>query len=382
MKLKSVRVTDFRSIRDTGDFQIGDITCLVGKNEAGKTAWAEVFDSKHLATTGVSERSRGFVWFFSFLAWYAAQQRTSTPIILLLDEPGLTLHGTAQGDLLRYIEQDLGEKHQVIYTTHSPFMVDPRHLERVRIVQDRGMEEDNLPPEQDGTKVFDDVLLATPGSLFPLHGALGFEIQQTLFVGPNVLIVEGVSDLLYIQTISGVLERRRRTGLNPKWVIAPVGGIDKVPAFAALFGAQKGLTVATLIDLQRSTTQTIENLYKSKLLAQSHVLTFATFVGQPEADIEDMFGDQFYLELVNGEFAANLTAPLTLSDLGAPGGPRVLARLNCLFGFRPLLNDTRFNHYRPARYFAEHIAALEASIPNITLERFEAAFIKLNAMLT
>jgi predicted ATPase len=40
----------------------------------------------------------------------------------LLDEPGLTLHGKAQADLLRYIEQRLLPDHQVIYSTHSPFM--------------------------------------------------------------------------------------------------------------------------------------------------------------------------------------------------------------------------------------------------------------------
>lgn len=347
----------------------------------GTNIWAEVFDSKHLATTGVSERSRGFVWFFSFLAWYASQQRTAKPVILLLDEPGLTLHGTAQADLLRYIETDLGKSHQVIYTTHSPFMVDPRHLERVRIVQDRGMEEDNVAPDQDGTKVFQDVLLATPGSLFPLHGALGFEIQQTLFVGPNVLIVEGVSDLLYLQTMTGVLERRRRTGLSDKWIIAPVGGIDKVPAFAALFGPQKGLTVATLIDLQMKDVQTVENLYKRKLLQQSHVLTYAAFVGRTEADCEDMFGESPYLELVSREFKQDLSAPIQVQDL-PQGGPRVLPRLERLFETHPLANGTAFNHYRPARYFSENIGALEPSIPDLTLRQFEEVFRRLNAMLT
>lgn len=348
--------------------------------QSGTNVWAEVYDSKHLATTGVSERSRGFVWFFSFLAWYAEQQRSQKSIILLLDEPGLALHGTAQGDLLRYIETELGESHQVIYTTHSPFMVDSKHLERVRIVQDRGMEQDDVPPEDDGTKVFADVLRATSGSLFPLHGALGFEIQQTLFVGPYVLIVEGASDLLYLQTISGVLERKGRTGLSPKWVITPVGGIDKVPAFAALFGAQKSLTVATLIDLQNKDVQTVQNLYKQKLLEKKRVLTYAQFVGTAEADVEDMFGDEFYLGLVSAEFKRDLAAPITPSDL-PHGGPRVLARLESLLETRPLKNGTPFNHYRPGRYFSEKISKLESTLPEVTLERFQTAFETLNGLL-
>lgn len=38
MRLKSVRIAEFKSIRDSGVFEIGDVTSLVGKNEAGKTA--------------------------------------------------------------------------------------------------------------------------------------------------------------------------------------------------------------------------------------------------------------------------------------------------------------------------------------------------------
>jgi hypothetical protein len=61
-------------------------------------------------------------------------------------------------------------------------------------------------------------------AFFPLQGALGYEIYQTLFVGPYNLVVEGASDLLMLQTISGVLEKQGKVGLSPKWTITPVGG--------------------------------------------------------------------------------------------------------------------------------------------------------------
>ena len=38
MKLIKVRVTNYRSVEDSEEFDIDDLTCLVGKNEAGKTA--------------------------------------------------------------------------------------------------------------------------------------------------------------------------------------------------------------------------------------------------------------------------------------------------------------------------------------------------------
>ena len=65
----------------------------------GTNLWGFVHDTKHLATTQLGTRSRGFVWFFSFLAWFSQQRKSDRPLILLLDEPGLFLHASAQGRL-------------------------------------------------------------------------------------------------------------------------------------------------------------------------------------------------------------------------------------------------------------------------------------------
>ena len=345
----------------------------------GSNLWGLVYDSVHMATTRLGTRSKGFVWFFSFLAWFSQQRKTEGKLILLLDEPGLALHGTAQGDLLRYIEEELKPHHQVIYTTHSPFMVDSKHFERIRIVEDKSTEIDDPHDEPvPGTKVYTDVLEVSEGSLFPLQGALGYNLFQTLFVGPNCLIVEGVSDLLFLQSISPVLESLGRQGLSPDWTITPVGGADKVPTFAALLGSQKDINVATLIDIQHKDKQSIENLYKKKLLAQKNVLTFGDFTGKKEADIEDMFEVDFYLKLVNAEYKAALQKPILISDL--PKRERVLISVGSLLQTSPL-TDGKFNHYRPSRYFAEHISTLTKSISPETLDRFEAAFSKLNELL-
>lgn len=346
---------------------------------SGTNLWADVHDTKHMATTSAGDRSHGFVWFFSFLAWYSDLKRRNEPLILLLDEPGLALHGKAQGDLLRYLNEDLGKSHQVIYTTHSPFMVDPGRFDRVRIVQDKSLEEDEILREDQGTKVLTDVLEASEDSLFPLQGALGYEIHQTLFVGPNCLIVEGVSDLLYLQTMTELLEEQGRAGLSTKWTITPVGGAEKVPTFVALLGAQRGLKLATLIDIARSSRQLVENLYARKLLQKKHVQTYGNFTGTVEADVEDMFDVGFYLSLVNAEFKAQLSRPIQERDLSSKA-PRLHVRLEEYFTTNPL-NGVVFNHYRPARYLAENLPALKTSIPAATLDRFEQAFKTLNALL-
>jgi energy-coupling factor transporter ATP-binding protein EcfA2 len=345
--------------------------------QTGTNIWGEVFDSKHLVSTGLGTRSTGFVWFFSFLSWYSAVKKQDDPIVLLLDEPGLSLHGKAQEDLLRYFEAEIASnpKHQLVYTTHSPFMVDPAHFERVRIVQDKSIDtDDELPREEDGTKIVTNILDAGADSLFPLQGALGYEIYQTLFIGPNSLVVEGASDLLYIQVVSSILQLKGKVGLDSRWTITPVGGADKVPTFAALIGAQKKLNVATLIDFQKSSQQMVENLYKKRLLEKSHVLTFADFTGTKEADIEDMFGDEFYLKLVNEEFGTKLT----VSDLKSKA-QRILSRLESHLAEHPLPSGGAFNHYRPARRFAEQVASFPVS--EIALDRFEQAFKQLNALI-
>lgn len=345
----------------------------------GVNVWGEVYDSVHWATTPLNNRSRGFVWFFSFLAWYEDVKRQKQNVILLLDEPGLSLHGRAQADLLRYFDEELSG-HQLLYSTHSPFMIDPAKFERVRIVQDLGIDAlEPLPKEEDGTKVLANVFDATDDSLFPLQGALGYEIQQTLFIGPNSLIVEGVADMLYLRAVSAQLEREGRVGLSEKWVITPVGGSGKVPTFVALLGSQKGINVATLLDIQSSDRQLIEDLYKKKLLTKKQVSTYADFTGGSEADVEDMFERDFYLDLVNSEFAGQLKSKIALGKLNA-NEPRTLRAIEGWLAENPLKSGS-FGHYRPARYFTENLVSLWPKVSAETKDRFEAAFKHLNTLL-
>jgi predicted ATP-dependent endonuclease of OLD family len=347
--------------------------------QSGTNLWAEVYDSAHLVTVRAGTRSRGFIWFFSFLAWFSQQRNSDRTIILLLDEPGLFLHAKAQRDLLDYIDAEL-TAHQVVYSTHSPFMVDVRHFDRIRIVRDRSMEEDKpLPQDEEGTKVFTDILKADPGTLFPLQGALAYDITQTLFVGPNSLIIEGVSDLVYIPVISDVLQQKQKVGIDPRWILSPVGGVDKAPTFIALFRAQEGMNIATLLDLQKKDQQKIENLYKQQLMQQSHVLTYADFTKTKEADIEDMFDPQFYVDLVNDAYSSELQTPLALANL--PQHARIIVRIEEHLKSNPLKNAGAFNHFRPAAHLAKHIDVWGPKLDPATLDRFETAFKTLNGLL-
>ena len=176
---------------------------------SGTIARARIVNRLHRVDTPFSERSAGFVWFFSFLVKFAQIRDDDSPVVLLLDEPGLSLHGKAQADLLRFFEEKLAPHHQIVYSTHSPFMVPASAFDRVRIVEDkvefRGQRRIPL-----GTKIRDDVLELDPDTLFPLQGALGYEITQSLFVGEHTLLVEGPSDVLYLQALSAALRARNK----------------------------------------------------------------------------------------------------------------------------------------------------------------------------
>jgi hypothetical protein len=234
----------------------------------------------------------------------------------------------------------------------------------------------DLVEELQGTKVTAEVIEATPDSLFPLQGALGYEISQTLFAGPNILVVEGVSDLLYLQSISALLQSNGEPGLSEKWVITPVGGSDKISTFVALIGAQKHLNVAVLIDFLKKDKQSIENLYKKKLLEKKSVLTFTDFTSGDEADIEDMFNAGFYLKLVNGEYGTSIS----VSDLG-DGSSKIIQKIERFIVNNPMPGGTKFNRYRPAIYFVENISSLKADFSKPQLDRFRKAFSALNELL-
>ena len=93
-------------------------------------------NTRHGDSINFDERSTGFVWFFSFVIWFnQIRNNLGDNLFLLLDDPGLSLHANGQTDLLRYMEDKLAPNYQVMYTTHSPFMIDASKLHRVRTVE-------------------------------------------------------------------------------------------------------------------------------------------------------------------------------------------------------------------------------------------------------
>ena len=350
----------------------------------GMVADIRIKNTNHKATLPLSERSAGFVWFFSFLAQFKQLKKTpgNANAIILLDEPGLTLHGKAQGDLLRYIVERLLPDHQVIFTTHSPFMVPMDRLADVRIVEDVIIETQGKRPEVLGTKVRSDGLEVNDDTLFPLQGALGYEVTQSLFIGANTWLVEGPSDILYLQVVSQALTKRRRVGIDPKWTLCPSGGIDKIAPFVRLFGGNR-INVAVLSDIANGDKTKIENLKKADILKAGHFYTCADFTNQAESDVEDLVDADLFVDMLNGAYkppAANAVTQDTL--MAAAPTPRIVKKAEALFKLMPG-TVAEFDHFGASRWLLENPSVLDADTPavNATLARFEEVFKAFNNLL-
>jgi len=261
-------------------------------------------------------------------------------------------------------------------------MVDPDNLEWTRTVEDVVRSETTNGRTRErllGTKVSDDVLAVDPDTLSPLQGALGYDITQTLFIGKNTLLVEGPSDLIFLKWFSYLLRQRKREGLSNKWTICPVGGIDKISSFAALFGAN-ALRIAVITDFHDGDKAKVRSLKEGRLLKAGRVFTVAEYVNADQADIEDLIGRDNYLKLVDRAY--RLLGEQSLSNL--TDDPSVRVVLDVADHFACLPPDVpEYDHYQPAIHALLEKDSVEELLPNLdeALDRFERLFHDVNAVL-
>jgi hypothetical protein len=257
----------------------------------------------------------------------------------------------------------------VLYTTHSPFLVDPDHLHRVRTVIDH---------EKGGTAVSAEIFKADQDTAFPVLNAMGIELSQTLFVGPNTLLLEGPSDMIYLEVLSDLLESQGRTGLDPRWVKTPIGGSGKLSTFVTLLGANK-LNVAVLVDSSSKDVGGVKRLRANGQLATNGLIQISDFTGTPDADIEDLFDSAFYLDLVNLAYATELPAPITSANLN-PHDPRIVRQIEAYFQQHAIAGG-KFSHLRPASTLLREQDAIVPKISAATVTAAEQMFIRLNRLL-
>lgn len=187
----------------------------------------------------LDQRSEGFRWLVSFFVVFKAQAADDlSNAILLLDEPGLSLHALKQQEFRKTVSL-LAEDNQIIYTTHSPFMVGTDELDLVRIIE--------MVDRDTGTKVHTRLVVDDPRSVYPLQAALGYELAQSLFGQKRNLVCEGLTDMYYIEALNAGMADAGRASLKDAVALVPAQSASKVVYYCTLLQSQN-LKVAALLD--------------------------------------------------------------------------------------------------------------------------------------
>ncbi len=257
-------------------------------------------------------RSKGFQWFFSFyLVFLVESEEGHKDAILLLDEPGLDLHPTAQQELIAFFET-LSERNQLIYTTHSPFLVDGDHLHRIR------------PVTEDKTghsRISAETWPKDRETIFPLQAAAGYAMVRGLFQHRKTVLVEGMSDYYYLHALRLQCGATGRTTLASEIYIIPCGGTKLIGHLASLFLGQE-VRPLVLLDGDDAGRVRRDALMKEMYVGyESGIVMLDEALGRSgeEVEVEDILGEAIVLPAVKAVIGKSLS--LTDADRKAGSLP-------------------------------------------------------------
>lgn len=254
-----------------------------------------VSDDRRPEDIELEGRSTGLQWFLSFFLIFLVESADSHEnAILLLDEPGLSLHPLAQRDLSAFFE-NLANTNQLLYTTHSPFLVDPDHLDRVKAVY----------VNNDGTTAVSANLRAGESdssqtkSIYPVFAALGLSVSDTLLQGCQCVIVEGQSDQHYLSAIKSFLIGKGQITPKRELIFIPGGGAKGINAIVPIITGKDEALPYVILDSDAS-GQTLAKHLADKLYANAtdKIIMIGEFCNLPNTEIEDMFPSAFLAKII------------------------------------------------------------------------------------
>lgn len=254
-----------------------------------------VSDDKRPEDIELEGRSTGLQWFLSFyLVFLVESQSSHEGAILLLDEPGNSLHPIAQRDLSAFFD-NLSRTNQILYTTHSPFMVDPNHLDRVKAVYvdpyGSTAVSANLRVAEGQTK--------QTQSIYPVHAALGLSVSDTLLQGCLSVIVEGPSDQHYLSAIKNLLIGKGLIFPSREIVFIPAGGVKGIAAVVSIITGKDQALPFVLLDGDGPGVTNARKLRDSLFESRpDHIIVASEFIGLDGAEIEDLLPADFLAGIV------------------------------------------------------------------------------------
>lgn len=247
-------------------------------------------------------RSRGLQWFFSFFLVFLVESKDShSNCILLLDEPGISLHPIAQFDLIQFFNSLAGEN-QLLYTTHSPFLVNPDNLADVKAVF---VDEKGLSSVSADLRKNDKV---AEKSIYPVHAAIGLTVSDTLFLGCQPILVEGPSDQIYLQLVKNTLLSKGKYKNNKEMVFIPTGGVKGMSTVISIVTGRDNSLPFVILDADTPGKEKEKSLKKGNYKDdQKKVILVSDILGEGEFEIEDLFPVEELAKVFSKKFRGNST---------------------------------------------------------------------------
>ncbi|PDT66401.1 OLD family endonuclease [Bradyrhizobium ottawaense] len=276
-----------------------------------------VSDSKRPERIELEDRSSGLQWFLSFylifLVESAADHRNA---ILLLDEPGLSLHPLAQRDLSAFFD-NLAGTNQLIYTTHSPFLVEADMLDRVRKV---------FVADDGSTKASSDLRRGSEdprslGATYAIYSSLNMNVAESILYGCQPVIVEGPSDQHYLTMMKTILVANGSIAPKREIVFPPCHGAGNAKAIASILASTDEKLPLVLLDSDAAGKKMAQDLKNGLYQAEKgRILQTEKYVSFAESEIEDLIPFPFMVEVVD---RWERKADVPFADVAKPGAPIV-----------------------------------------------------------
>ncbi len=335
---------------------------------------SDVHKDGTITNTGLlNRRAEGFKWTFSFIVNFAAETQRAElkEAILLLDEPARNLHPTQQmgiSDLLK----NLAGSNQVLYATHSPFMIFDYTPGNLLVVE--------LDKRKHLSRIFYDYWNADDKTLTPiLYGLCRGQVESIVDreIGTNsrpIIIVETMSDAMYLNAFDKFLQDPN-ISMNPLNVIAAYSKNSVLPL--AIFYRNHGYRTFVLLDNSEESKQISAQLVSNEFSAIQTI--FFEREGKKLESIEDYIALEDYLYPVNQTYEIKLRqegfSNLTSQEVTSKEGKGILEKLRKIWQEHNEDDWEEFNNEEITRYICEKIALEETDfLSDKTKDQFRSLY--------
>ena len=335
---------------------------------------SDVHKDGTVTNTGLlNRRAEGFKWTFSFIVNFAAETQKAElkEAILLLDEPARNLHPAQQrgiSDLLK----GLAGSNQILYATHSPFMIFDYTQGNLLVVE--------LDKRRHLSKIYYDYWNADDQTLIPILYGLSRGLVESIVdkqIGFNsrpVIIVETMSDCMYLNAFDRFL-KDPNLSMNPLNIVAAYNKNSVMPL--AIFYKNHGYDTFILLDNTEESRKISAELQSNEF--KSVQMVFFELAGQPKLFIEDLLVEDDYLYAVNQTYEVRLRkegyVTLTKDQVASKGKKSIIDNLNEIWKENQHLGWEKFDREDICRYICEKIVLGETDfLSDKTKDQFRSLY--------